>query len=359
MLNTEWTTVENIECLGEVDDYVYDISIDDQDPFFFGNDILVHNTDSCVFSAWSTLEKDVKDGSITWDKDTCVELYDSIASLVNASFPDFMHESFNCPSHMGSLIKGGRELVGEAGLFIKKKRYAILMYDKEGHRYDINGSNGKLKAMGLDLKRSDTPKIVQDFLKELLYDVLSGCDKQHVYDKVRTFKLEVNGLKPWNKGTPKRVNGMTKFTEMLSKGKANLPGHVRAAINWNVLRDINNDKYSLSIIDGMKTIVCKLRPNPMGFTSIGYPIDEPHLPQWFLELPFDDDLMETTIVNQKVENLLGVLKWRIPDNTDIVTTFNDFFEFEDIQDDFIDDDDDDYEENTNVEEYIFDRRLDA
>ena len=99
-------------------------------------------------------------------------------------------------------------------------------------------------------------------------------------------------------------------------------------MNWNNLKRLNNDNYSMSIVDGMKTIVCKLKDNPLGITSVGYPIDESHLPQWYKELPFDDDLMETTIVDQKVDNLLGVLEWDIANNTDIKTTFDALFSWD-------------------------------
>ena len=33
-MDTEWTRIKQVECLGEVDDYVYDLSIENQDPFF-------------------------------------------------------------------------------------------------------------------------------------------------------------------------------------------------------------------------------------------------------------------------------------------------------------------------------------
>ena len=91
---------------------------------------------------------------------------------------------------------------------------------------------------------------------------------------------------------------------------------------------MHGDNYSMSIVDGMKTIVCKLKDNPLGYTSVGYPTDETHIPQWFKDLPFDDSEMESTIVDQKVENLLGVLDWKISENTQIKTTFDDFFSFE-------------------------------
>jgi hypothetical protein len=38
--------------------------------------------------------------------------------------------------------------------------------------------------------------------------------------------------------------------------------------------------------------------------------------------------MEAGIVDQKVENLLGVLKWNIGENTQIATTFDSLFTFE-------------------------------
>ena len=114
------TRVKNIECLGDIDDYVYDISVEDQDPFFFANDILVHNTDSCYFSAWAAVRKEVEDGRMEWSKDIAISLYNSIADQVNASFPIFMEQAFHCPRELGEVIRGGRELVATKGLFITK-----------------------------------------------------------------------------------------------------------------------------------------------------------------------------------------------------------------------------------------------
>jgi len=294
-----------------------------------GPAIIYGDTDSCYFSAWPAVKEEVAGGRMEWSKETCIQLYDQIADQVNDSFPAFMERACHVPRENGALIKGGRELVAEKGLFIKKKRYAVLITDLEGKRLDTHGKPGKVKAMGLDLKRSDTPKVVQDFLSELLLDVLTGAKKEDIYNKVRDFKYAFQDRPAWEKGTPKRVNNLTNYTKEEERlGKANMPGHVRAAMNWNTLRRMHGDQYSLSIIDGMKTIVCKLKDNPLGYTSVGYPTDETHIPQWFKDLPFDDTLMETTIVDQKVENLLGVLDWRINENTQIATTFDTLFTFE-------------------------------
>ena len=294
-----------------------------------GESIIYGDTDSCYFTAWPAVRSEVEAGRMEWNKDICAQLYDSIADQVNDSFPAFMERACHVPRAMGELIKGGRELVASKGLFIKKKRYAVLIYDLEGHRLDTHGKPGKVKAMGLDLKRSDTPKVVQDFLSELLQAVLTDAKPEEIYDRVREFKIAFQDRPAWEKGTPKRVNNLTKYgREEERLGRANMPGHVRAALNWNNLRRMHGDNYSIAIADGMKTIVCKLKDNALGYTSVGYPTDESHIPQWFKDLPFDDNLMEATIVDQKVENLLGVLGWDIPSHTDIKTTFDSLFTFE-------------------------------
>ena len=293
-----------------------------------GEAIIYGDTDSVYFSAYPILKPEIEAGTMEWNKDICVQLYDTIADSVNDSFPGFMDRAFNCPRDMGAIIKGGRELIASKGLFIKKKRYAVLIYDLEGARLDVDGKPGKVKAMGLDLKRSDTPKVVQEFLSDLLLNVLTGADREFVYTRVKEFKNEFQKRPPWEKGTPKRVNNLTHYGELeLKKGRANMPGHVRAAINWNNLRKLNSDNYSMAIVDGMKTIVCKLKSNPLGLTSVGYPTDESHIPEWFKQLPFDDNLMEDTIVEQKVENLLGVLEWDIANHTDTRSTFDSIFQF--------------------------------
>jgi DNA polymerase elongation subunit (family B) len=294
-----------------------------------GEAVIYGDTDSCYFSAWPVLKTEVAEGRMEWSKETCIALYDSIAEQVNDSFPGFMEQAFHCPREMGELIKCGRETVADRGLFITKKRYAVNAIDIENKRYDVDGKIGKTKATGLDLKRSDTPKVIQEFLLEVLNKLLAGAQRDELIEHIRAFKYEFAERPGWEKGSPKRVNNLTKYgAEEARLGKANMPGHVRAALNWNNLRRMNSDNYSMQIVDGMKTIVCKLKSNPLGWTSIGYPTDEQRLPAWFTELPFDNDLMEATVVDQKVDNLLGVLEWDLASATNTQNTFASLFTFE-------------------------------
>jgi DNA polymerase elongation subunit (family B) len=291
-----------------------------------GKSIIYGDTDSCYFSAYKTLKKEIDAGHISWTKESVIQLYDQIGEEVNQTFPQFMLDTFHCPKSRGEVIKAGREIVGSKSLFITKKRYAVLYYDKEGKRADVEGKPGKIKAMGLDLKRSDTPEFIQNFLSDILEQVLTGAEEQAVLDHISKFRLQFKSRPGWEKGSPKRANKITEYQEKEKKaGKANMPGHVRASINWNTLKRMFGDKYSMAITDGAKVIVCKLKQNPLGFTSVAYPVDELRLPQWFKDLPFDDAEMEQTIIDNKLDNLIGVLKWDVR-STEEKNTFNSLFD---------------------------------
>lgn len=304
----------------------------------YGQACVYGDTDSTYYSAYPILRDKIDSGEVEWTKDSVVKLYDQVSSEVSDTFPEFLETNFNVPVEMSiGIIKSDREIVADTALFIKKKRYAARVYDDEGNRKDIGGSKGKLKVMGLDLRRSDTPVIVQDFLKEILEATLDDQGEDKVIEMIRDFKSQFSELNPWEMGAPKAVNNLTSYREkMLEAAESKLrgksvsvtvPGHVRASINWNNLRDINSDWGVSPIIDGQKVIVCKLKDNPSRINSIAYPVDESRLPEWFTKLPFDVESMTSSIVDKKVENLLGVLKWNLSRTSKASIEFEKFFTF--------------------------------
>ena len=143
---------------------------------------------------------------------------------------------------------------------------------------------------------------------KILDRVLNNAKEEEILDMITQFRIDFKSRPGWEKGSPKRANNITEYMKKEQKaGKANMPGHVRASLNWNTLKKMYNDNYSITISDGSKVIVCKLKHNPMGFTSVAYPVDELRLPQWFKDLPFDDASMEAAIIDAKLDNLIGVL----------------------------------------------------
>jgi len=292
-----------------------------------GESVIYGDTDSVYFSAYPVLKKEIEEGQIPWTKESVIKLYDQVCDEANSSFEAFMAKAFHCPKSRSDVIAAGREIVAETGLYITKKRYAALVYDEEGERKDVDGKPGKVKAMGLDLKRSDTPVFMQEFLSELLLMVLKEASEKEVLDRITEFRTEFKIRPGFEKGSPKRANKIGEYLRKEQRdGKTNMPGHVRASINWNTLKKMNGDKYSQEIVDGMKVIVCKLKQNPLGYTSVAYPTDELRLPDWFKELPFDDDAMEGTIIDNKLDNLIGVLDYDLS-STQQKNTFNNLFDF--------------------------------
>jgi DNA polymerase elongation subunit (family B) len=293
-----------------------------------GKAIIYGDTDSVYFSAYPVLKNEIAAGSIPWGKDNVITLYDQLCEQANTTFPDFMARAFHCPRPRSEVIAAGREVVADTGLFITKKRYAVRVYDLEGNRTDKDGKLGKVKAMGLDLKRSDTPVFMQDYLKTLLDMVLDLKPEKELLDSISDFRREFKERPGFEKGSPKRANKIGHYQRLEEKqGKANMPGHVRASINWNTLKRMNGDKYSQDIVDGMKVIVCKVKQNPLGYTSVAYPTDELRMPEWFKELPFDDAAMEEVIIDNKLDNLIGVLKYDL-ESTKQNNTFNSLFEWD-------------------------------
>lgn len=302
-----------------------------------GKCIIYGDTDSVYFTAKPMMEADRE---LTLDE--AISLYDEISDTVSDGFPKFLKEDFNVPLEAGAVLKAGREVVGRSALFITKKRYAINCWDIEGKRIE----GGKLKVMGMEIKRSDTPEFIQNFLEKILWEALNGVKEDAVVEEIRQFKRDFQSFDPWQKGMPKRVNNLTSYTEKLERLESGvkskslnklaeirgevenktIPGHVRASINWNRLKKAHSDNYSSTIIDGSKVIVCRLKDNPMGYTSIAYPVDQAHLPDWFKDMPFDEKDMETAVLDKKIVNVIGQMGWdlsRIHDSP-AMTEFFDF-----------------------------------
>jgi DNA polymerase elongation subunit (family B) len=294
-----------------------------------GAAIVYADTDSGYFTVDPLWRDKPEYADFDWSLDNIISLYDLIAEEANQTFPEFMMRTFNTSFERGSIISAGRELVGSTALFIKKKKYAILQIEKEGTRLDTNGSPGKLKIMGLDLKRADTPKYMQKFLEKLLLNVLTDKDQKEMYADIKEFRKLFKGRPGWEKGSPKKIANLSGYTAKVNirnqglsldgnkrpkaEKKFMIPGHVLGSMNWNRLREVHHDKYALPITDGTRIIVCKLATNSLNMTSVAYPIDEPHLPGWFKDLPFDHAAMEEIIIDKKIRNLVGVLEWNLTD----------------------------------------------
>ena len=200
--------VKSAKCIGNFEDeYVYDIGIKDPtNHWFFGDDILVHN------SVYVTFEGTPSEKLSMTDK---VKLADEICENINNSFSEFCQKTFNVDDAHGNLIRCAREVVYKSGLLLAKKHYALLVTDNEGNDVTHNDLGGHIKLRGLDLVRADTSPEIKKLLTKVLELILTNGTKSDVEDVIIDFLKKYNDKNTWEKGAPKSVRNISDWEEKL------------------------------------------------------------------------------------------------------------------------------------------------
>lgn len=276
--------------------------------------IIYSDTDSCYFNTFADNEDDA------------VTIADHIGEELNKSFPGFMERAFLATPHFSGGIQCGRELVGSRAIFQAKKRYVIRVKDLDGDKCD------KLKAMGGEAKKSDTPKIIRGFLKEVTMMILKGASYAEIEKYVNDFRVEFR--KPENVfklGIAKSANDLDRYMseyEQEKKGllKPRLPGHVRAACNYNHELKKRGIISEQPIMSGSKVRIYYIKSNTDGYTSIAISADATELPKWLTDsYTIDINDMEQRLIDQKLSHLFNAIQWEVP--TPQKTLLNDLLEF--------------------------------
>jgi DNA polymerase elongation subunit (family B) len=272
-------------------------------------DVIIYgDTDSCYF----------KTNGVNYED--AVQKADAIAAQTNATFPAFMAEAFNCTDGREKLIKAAREVVAERGLFMfAKKKYTLRVVNLDGA--DLR-DKPKLKSMGSEIKKADTPKIVQDFLKDLMDLVLTGKEYKTLEEFVNSHRGELlgPGVDILALAPSKQVNNLDAYyaeykrTEKVKRGKMKTcPGHVRAAINYNEMIEQFEPGGAKPLKAGDKAAILYLKPNQFNLKSIGFPADLQHLPTWFNEnFKVDLKLTEEKMVDSKIDGIFEALGYEVP-----------------------------------------------
>lgn len=275
--------------------------------------IIYGDTDSCYYKCLGA--SSVEDA---------IEIADVAAEGTNSSFPRFMGAAFRCQAGFDQLIKAGREVVGIRGLFQAKKKYMIKVVDLEGTRVD------KMKSMGSEIKKADTPKIIQAFLKQTVDMILNGKSYDSVCEYVNGQRRTIlqNRSNVFLLGVAKQVNNLDKYlAEYTNPGtirsangnKLTIPGHVRAACNYNtVLQQFAQG--SKSIKSGDKVLIFYLKTNQHGFDSIAFPAEMVRFPGWFLEnFTVDIKKTEDRMFDSKLGGIFEALGLDVPSPQSVLT----------------------------------------
>ena len=98
----------------------------------------------------------------------------------------------------------------------------------------VNKLFGSIKSNSLKKYASFVEKVNK------LEEVISQLSDQELKNKTNYFRNEFKQRPGWEKGSPRRANNIQEYAKKEARqGKANMPGHVRASINWNNLKRIH------------------------------------------------------------------------------------------------------------------------
>lgn len=217
------------------------------------------------------------------DKNKVIEYSDKLGSDVNDSFPPFLECVFNIPGDRQSIVKTEREVVSDKSFFCAKKKYAMHVINEEGIEKD------KLKIMGMEIKKSDTPIIIQDLLRDLVNMLMDDASYLEVEKYIEIFKSKFRTLSMDDIGWPKNIKKLTKYMNIYYgdgiQDMKGFPYHVRASMFYNSLATSSDIK----IYDGSKIKITYIK-HP-DFKYIAIPTDANKIPDFVNEMEIDWDVM--------------------------------------------------------------------
>ena len=173
-----------VEDLGIQELDVYDIEVEDNHNFF-GNDILLHN------SAYYTIEPFVEeflkknpDASLSETVDFCDKFETEVVQpKIQENIDEFCY-------YLNAMDKskcgGKREIIADRFILLKKKKYLCRLRANEATVFPDDAP--KIKAMGVELIKSSTPKFSIEHMSEALPILFDGTQKdlREWFEKCKT-----------------------------------------------------------------------------------------------------------------------------------------------------------------------------
>jgi len=242
--------------------------------------IITGDTDS-LFLTYENLLLETKD-----PLKTIFKTNDEIQEFLNKFMEELVINNHNVPIERNKL-RLKNELIIKRGLYLQKKRYANYILYKEGHE------ENKIKAMGLETKRSDFPNYTKKTLDKLLELILKS-DKLSI-NKIQEFaeKSELDIFNKILKGE-KVIARPVNWVKKMSTYKK-IPQGVISMNNWNKLmyntfsQGTKGYMFKIRGIDEFEAPDDFLNRYDREFlskgkklTEIAIPDEEPHLPKWII-----------------------------------------------------------------------------
>ena len=318
-----------IEKLGKIEDYVYDIEVEDNHNFF-GNNILVHNSDYLKFDkvVYKIFKEKFNNKKFEdLNEDEIKQLTDMILEFIEKEIQPIIDEAVNEVQDMLNAYHKGFvgakvEKIMNRGIWVAKKKYAVMKIWEEGAYYTIPS----LSVTGLELVRSSTPEFAKKVFEKAL-EIMLLKDEKDLQLYLKEVKKEFDELVKTPVGVKQiaRISGVSNLNydtecwcrEVLdSKGnlikKLPAPMNSRASILHNQLvKKLGlEEKYEL-IEEGNKVRFVYLKiPNPIEENVIGF-LDENFLVDSGLLKYVDKELQFEKVIRQPLKIISEAIKWEL------------------------------------------------
>jgi len=241
-----------------------------------------------------------------------LEIANEIQKAANDNLNKLVKPLFNIDKKHYFELK--QEVVIERGYFAGKRRYAMLIVNKEGVPTE------ELVMMGLDLMKSNMTPLYKKFGSQIIESILQGYPKKDIDKKITDFKKYVKNLPIAEIAKPTGVKQISNYIErkpgvgeIFSTLKLKAPINTKAAIWYNdLLRFKKLDKQYSCFTEGDKMKYIQLKNNPYRIDVIGFTGNDPEFITQFIEQYADrDEGFETTLMN-KLVGIYEDLKWDFP-----------------------------------------------
>jgi len=158
----------------------------------------------------------------------------------------------------------GNELIGDVGIWVKKKKYVVRKWIEDGYWLD----KPELKVTGIEIVRSSTPQVVRTKLKEILWDLFDN-DKDYLIKDLKEYKKEFFNMSVDKISFPRSVNNLEKYQDDEKIYGLRTPIHVRGSLlhNWYINKHDMDYVIPIYSADKIKFIYLKV-PNVMNNENV-------------------------------------------------------------------------------------------
>lgn len=204
-------------------------------------------------------------------------------------------------------MKMKREAIANKGIWTAKKHYVLNVWDLEGVRY----KTPQLKLQGIEAVRSSTPMSCRDAIKEALFIILNGTEKD-LQTYIANFRSKFFKMSFEEVAFPRGVKGIKEYAliqgKLLQKGT---PIHVKAALFYNMMIQKHKleNKYNLITSGDKIKFSYMLESMPLPVNVFGSP---GKLPKEFeLDMYIDYNMQFTKAFLDPLRSITDIIAWQL------------------------------------------------